>query len=827
MDITFEGRFGSGFVTVDIGIRSLAGVAVEGRAHLFTATGPGGGLASYTLTEGAAPRLRDVERFAWTDTEAGAGELSVGMGPGGLDLVFAGSRITPLEIDHAFRMIPGTATPGLGAGPVLAMLDARPGEGAAHFADAGGFGASVAGGSVLRLAPRGEDAGAVPHSVAAMEWAARAHGGAPVHALAVDSGSGDLSAWHFGTPGAAPVFIDRIGAGDGLGIGRPTDVASVAAHGASWAIVAAAASSSLSVVRVEDDGTLDAADHVLDTRETRFGAAQAVAAMELPNGGALVAAGGGDDGLSLFSLLGDGRLVHLRSIAHDIGLGLDAVTAIEAMEVGASFQLFVSSQAADGLSRFEIDLSRLGELRGSSGARGTFTGTGRDDMIAGSGRLSGGGGDDILAAGSGATDMLGGGGRDIFVIDGGATRARILDFETGRDRIDLSDLPMLRAPEQLETYGLAGGIRLQYRDFELRVLSHDGARLSTDDLFGTRFETPDRVLILGNLSASPAPPELPAPSEPPTETEPPSTPGGTDQTGGEATDPPAGTDGETQDGETSDIPRIVKTFGTPGRDVLTGDGRSEEIWALRGDDHVAGGGGNDTLGGGYGADTILGGDGRDIVFGNDGADLIIGGTGADRLWGGPAHDTIEGGAGADTMAGNGGADRIFAGGGTDLVFGTGGWNRIFGGSGADILWGGNEPDRIEGESGDDFLGGGAADDTLSGGGGRDLLVGNAGGDRLHGGGGADTMRGEWGADTFVFAPGDGWDRISDFDMRGGDRLLLDARLWSGGENAAALVAAHGEISPWGAARLAFDGGESLSFDGIYALAGIAEHIDFL
>lgn len=840
MDITFTGRFASGFDIVDIGIRDMATVVAEGRVHLFTATAPGGGLASFRAVETGLPQLRDVERFVWTDTQAGAGTLGMQDGADGLRLTFAGAALRGFDIDGADRMIPDGRVPGLGAGPVRAMLDARPGESAIHFADAGGLGVQAAGGTVLRLAARGPDGPVeMPGAITAMEWAARPGGGTPIHALTLDSSTQGVASWRLGAAGSTAVLSGEIGAADGLGIGGAHDIAAVAAHGASWAIVAGSGSNSLSVLSVASDGALSATDHLLDTRETRFGAVQAVEAMALPNGGALVVAGGGDDGLSLFSLLPDGRLAHLRSIAHDFGLGLDGVNAIETADLGGRFQVFVASQTATGLSQFDIDLARIGAVRGGLAATGTIAGTGRDDMITGSGRLEGRGGDDILVAGAAATDMLGGSGRDLFVINGAAPRARILDFEPGRDRIDLSDWPMMRGPDQLTEMALPHGIRLGYRDMELRVLSRDGGPLALGDLFGHRFETPDRILVLGNLSAAPLPPLAPTAPTGPLPTGPlPGEPtvagpvsGGT---GGETGGGTAGGTGEGTAGDTvgDSVPGtgpepVTRIFGTPGADRLTGSAQGEEIWAMRGPDHVDGAGGHDTLGGGYGNDTIRGGDGRDIVFGNDGADLITGGSGADRLWGGPAADTIEGGTGADTMAGNGGADRIFAGGGTDLVFGTGGWNRIFGGTGGDTLWGGSEPDRLNGEGGDDFLGGGARDDTLSGGAGADTLLGNAGNDRLHGGWGPDMLEGQWGADTFVFTRGDGWDRIADFDRTGGDRLLLDPALWSGGADAARLVAAKGGITPWGSAKLAFDGGETLVFDGIDHLDGLAAHIDFL
>lgn len=151
--------------------------------------------------------------------------------------------------------------------------------------------------------------------------------------------------------------------------------------------------------------------------------------------------------------------------------------------------------------------------------------------------------------------------------------------------------------------------------------------------------------------------------------------------------------------------------GTVAGDALTGAAAA---------DTLSGAGGDDTIDGGAGDDLLLGGDGFDILLGGDGADFVLGGDFA---------DVIDGGAGGDRLlAGNAGTDRIF------------------GGAGDDLLHGGQDGDTLEG---------GAGADTLSGDRGDDLLVGGAG------------------ADRFVFAPGQGKDRILDFDPDE-DRIVLAA-----------------------------------------------------
>lgn len=80
---------------------------------------------------------------------------------------------------------------------------------------------------------------------------------------------------------------------------------------------------------------------------------------------------------------------------------------------------------------------------------------------------------------------------------------------------------------------------------------------------------------------------------------------------------------------------------------------------------------------------------------------------------------------------------------------------------------------LNGTGNTDFLRGGDGDDVISGNGGRDSLRGGDGNDILSGGAGSDRLDGGLGDDTFIFSEGDGFDRISNFDLLGNDVLQLD------------------------------------------------------
>jgi len=158
------------------------------------------------------------------------------------------------------------------------------------------------------------------------------------------------------------------------------------------------------------------------------------------------------------------------------------------------------------------------------------------------------------------------------------------------------------------------------------------------------------------------------------------------------------------------------------------------------------------------------------LIGGDSAELLLGSDGHDTLAGGGGDDSLDGGAGNDRFDGGGGRDVIRCGDGDDTVL-----------AGSD---GGRGSDRIEGGAGNDLLQGGLGSDTLDGG---------RGNDRLYGGGGAD---------RFEFRPGDGVDRIADFDAVEGDRIHLDPAL---GDPEVTILASSGVL-------LAFAGGERLIFE---------------
>lgn len=167
--------------------------------------------------------------------------------------------------------------------------------------------------------------------------------------------------------------------------------------------------------------------------------------------------------------------------------------------------------------------------------------------------------------------------------------------------------------------------------------------------------------------------------------------------------------------------------------------------------------------GGSGADTISGNDVGNTLLGGGGADSLSGLVGDDYLRGGDGDDQIDGGAGFDDINGNQGNDTASGGAGSDWVVGGQQNDKLFGDDGDDIVYGNLGDDTCDGGTGNDVVRGGQGDDSLSGGGGNDWLAGDKGSDTLSGGAGADIFH------TFA---GAGADRVVDFNLAEGDRVLL-------------------------------------------------------
>ncbi|WP_289043996.1 calcium-binding protein [uncultured Aliiroseovarius sp.] len=522
-----------------------------------------------------------------------------------------------------------------------------------------------------------------------------------------------------GTPSEA----DALSAAEFLPISTPTALASGQVLDKTFAVIASAGTSSLTVVEIHSDGTMDAIDHIIDNTWTRFSGITEIAAAQAGENLYIVGAGA-DDGLSLFTLLPNGNLVHLDTVWDTHQTALQNVSALAMEYVGGKLQIFATSETERGITQFEYDLGPAGATLLGDGTNHFLQGTGGNDQIDGgiwSEALSGGDGDDILRDGIGEDILTGGAGADTFVLASDNMLDIITDFQAGVDKLNLSEFFMLYDASQLQVTSRSWGAEITFRNETTHVYSADGQPLDASHF--TSFDT----LMLDR--------------------------------------PPNGF---------QFIPEIIT--GSEADDILQGDEGVETLFGLGGNDQFNWSPGADVFNGGQGIDTvsyhnasssvainlakkqatgaadgdihhsienIVGTNWNDALVGDDFANSLFGGGGDDVLDGGMSGNILDGGDGSDTVtyanfrdavvinlaqsttSGAALGDILIS---IENIEGTAFDDTIIGNDGENTIWGGIGNDRLSGGAGDDVLFGGSGDDILSGGSGADVLDGGAGQD---------------------------------------------------------------------------------------------------
>ncbi|MBT8454922.1 MAG: hypothetical protein KJO15_02360 [Alphaproteobacteria bacterium] len=740
---------------------------------LYTLTGTGGGITAFSIAPDGTLTKIDEAALGGAFQPGVAPDLTVAAGGAGPVLYLAGQDITG---GGAVALDPGG---GLGA-PLTPGGDALRPVAPVIVATADGlllYSAQSGGGIVSHTlrSDGGADArdalaDTTDLKLADISALASLQVGDAQYLFAASATEHAITSLAIGANGSLTP-VGWVGAADGLGLTGPGALATLTLDGKGFVVAGGALSDSLTVLAVDPDGGLSLADHVIDDLGTRFDGVTALAATEV-GGRGFVVAGGVDDGITLFSMLPNGRLVALDTLADSASVTLDTVSTLAIYEADGAVQIVAAGLGDIGLTRFSYDLSTT--------APAVMGGEG-DDM------LSGGALAEILFDGAGADILTGGAGADIFVLAADGAQDSITDFMPGEDRLDLSGWGMLYDLSQLSIAPNATGATITYRDETLAVETAGQTPLGAEDLSN------------GDILNLSRPPFFPADQV---------LEGGAGAdllTGGLGKDTISGGAGDdTLRGGANDD----TLHGGTQEDLLWGDAGDDTLWGGAGFDELHGGGGNDTLWGGDQADLLYGGDGDDVLegeagvdtlYGGDGADFLhaaagndrlfgeagddtmrgginedrlIGGTGDDVMYGDAGFDRLEGGEGNDMLNGGAQADNLLGGIGDDALFGEGGFDRLFGGAGADTLDAGDGPDALFGEQGDDVLRGEEGDDRLNGGPGNDVIDGGDGADTLAGGAGFDTilagpgddiLTGNFNADTFVISDGFGTDRITDFE----------------------------------------------------------------
>ena len=263
-----------------------------------------------------------------------------------------------------------------------------------------------------------------------------------------------LSVWYIGWNG----FLNEVGsynADNGLWISAPTDVETISTATDTFVLVAGAQSSSISVLQMQSGGTLQSVDHVIDGLGTRFAGITALAVAQ-SDGRIWVAAGGADDGITLFTLLPNGQLEPVAQIVDTVDLSIADIADLEIEATGDMVTIYAASATEGGIAKFTYQIS------GSQ-----IIGTTADDDLAGSIQ------DDILFDDAGTDDLTGGLGADVFVFAADGQADTITDYEHGVDRIDISAWGIIRNIDQLTFDITDTGLSISYGDEVLYIQSDE------------------------------------------------------------------------------------------------------------------------------------------------------------------------------------------------------------------------------------------------------------------------------------------------------------------------------------------------------------------
>lgn len=536
--------------------------------YLLGTTGLGGGVSSFRLDVGAAPvflggqMLSGLSHLTPPQVElltTGPGALVIATGlntavPNAWHLGSDGTLGGQANADLSGLSFPGLlATAQISLGPTTYIYAARTNTLTPEVLRLTGTGAP---------APVAEAGGNAAHGFNLLETVFS--DGQPI-LLAASTGGNVLRSLPIrpdGTLGDA----HEVAMESGIGFNAPSALVTAELNGKTYAIMGASVSSSLTVFEVRPSGELVPVDHIVDSLTSRF--AQVSVLRSFAVGEQMhVLAGGGDGGLSLFTLLPGGQLHYRTTVSDTAQMTLADLSAL-AVWVGPEgiVQILAGSESEAGITQLMLDPGPGGVTQVAAPGQTRITGgTGNDILMGGAAavEIAGGAGDDILASGGGTATLWGGAGADRFDLSLNGRSNRIMDFEPGTDIIDLTRMPLLRSAAQLEIVPTASGATLRFLGTEVRIETMQGTPLS-ETAVAAAIQFPIARYTPGLDWASLF---TPPPDEPPV----------------------------------APMPEDIvdqNLSGATGDDILTGG---------HGNDTLLGGAGNDTLDGGPGNDVLTGG----------------------------------------------------------------------------------------------------------------------------------------------------------------------------------------------------------------------------
>lgn len=301
--------------------------------------------------------------------------------------------------------------------------------------------------------------------------------------FAFTASSFDAGIASFRVKGGALKLADVLRPGAEFAAHQPSALEAFEHGGKGYLLAGASGSSSLSLFRVSKTGALTCVDTLYDSQDTRIAGLSEISSGTV-NGRTLIAATGAEKGLTVFEVTHRETLRPLLTTADGEHTPIGELSELLFGDVGADQFLFLSDRENDSLSALRIEVPTIAATLVGRAGKDRLQGTSGHDVIDGAGgrdKLKGGAGDDTLYDGKGADKLTGGAGADLFIFDADGATDRIIDFEPGVDRIDLSAIPMLHGLPSLIIKPRPWGALLLAGDERIVIRTADDTPLSLDD----------------------------------------------------------------------------------------------------------------------------------------------------------------------------------------------------------------------------------------------------------------------------------------------------------------------------------------------------------
>ena len=176
--------------------------------------------------------------------------------------------------------------------------------------------------------------------------------------IAAGAGDNGLSVFRVSTAGALTAVYDVADAG-ALNLGGVSRVASATVSGNAYVFAAGTNDDGVSVFQVQGNGTLTSVYNLADNGTLKLDGVKGLTTAVISGNTFLFAAGGVDDGVSVFSVAANGTLANTSNIADDATLKLDGASDVASAVVGGVTYLFVTGAVDNGLSVFSVNSSGI------------------------------------------------------------------------------------------------------------------------------------------------------------------------------------------------------------------------------------------------------------------------------------------------------------------------------------------------------------------------------------------------------------------------------------------------------------------------------------